>query len=103
MQIHINIFNLFKDSIKRYTVWTRNNEREALAWELTLRFLTNEAVLAIAALFVVPFPSEVEVVVIGQNGAKGFISYTTQPLFILKQETQGRSVPTRLRLSWICS
>lgn len=76
--------------VKKLTVWTRTPKD--VVWELTLRFLTNKAVPALTALLVVPFPSEVEVMIIGQNGAKGFISDTTQPLFILKQETKGRSV-----------
>lgn len=57
-------------------------------WNLTLRFLTDEAVPALAALLVIPLPGQMEVVVVGQNGAEGFVGSSGEPLVLLTVETQ---------------
>lgn len=49
----------------------KRNESKERERQTTLRFLTNEAVAALAALLIVPLPRQVEVVVVGQNGAQG--------------------------------
>lgn len=48
-----------------------------------MRFLTNKAIPTLAALLIVPFPCQVEVVVVGQNSTQWLISKPTEPLVLL--------------------
>lgn len=62
------------------TDWQEGNKKK----KLTLKFLTNKAIPALAALLIVPFPSEVEIVVVWQNSAEGFIGSPTEPVILLR-------------------
>lgn len=69
LRVQMNVFQCW--GAKSYRA-NRNKSKEKKS---TLRFLTNKSVAAFAALLIVPLPCQVEVVVVGQNGAQRFTKH----------------------------